>query len=114
MDNSATIVPTIGGGNAGRTVDNAGTRAHEAIDSVSAAAVPVVNRLARGAHQAVDNATQFASGAVETVVDKANVVRDAHARMADECRGHVRANPLASVGIALAAGYVLSRLLNRR
>ena len=97
-----------------RAVDDAGARAHGAIDKMAAAAVPAVNRMSGGAHQAVDGATQFASGAAESIADRADRVQAAQSRVADECRGYVRANPLAAVGMAVAAGYVLGRLLSSR
>jgi ElaB/YqjD/DUF883 family membrane-anchored ribosome-binding protein len=30
----------------------------------------------------------------------------------EQCRGYVRDNPIASLGIAIAAGFLLSRLLS--
>jgi ElaB/YqjD/DUF883 family membrane-anchored ribosome-binding protein len=110
---SIDIRPPANGGMA-RAVDGAAAQAHGAIDKLSATAIPAVDRMAGGAHRAVDSATQFASGAVESMSARADRLQVAHARMTDECRGYVRANPLASVGIALAAGYVLSRLLSSR
>jgi ElaB/YqjD/DUF883 family membrane-anchored ribosome-binding protein len=32
----------------------------------------------------------------------------------EKCQGYVRANPVMSLGIALAAGYLLSKLLSSR
>jgi ElaB/YqjD/DUF883 family membrane-anchored ribosome-binding protein len=34
--------------------------------------------------------------------------------MSENCGSYVRENPLASLGIALAAGFVLARLINSR
>lgn len=108
------LAATKSSGAAARAVDGASTRAHGAIDQMSASAVPAVNRMASGAHQAVDKATQFASGAADSIVAKVDQLQDAQTRITEECRGYVRENPLASVGIALAAGYLLSLLLRSR
>jgi ElaB/YqjD/DUF883 family membrane-anchored ribosome-binding protein len=115
LDQTGKPLPANGpGGTVARVVDNASSRAHSAIDKVSATAVPAVNRMASGAHQAVDKATQFASGAADSLGAKADQLQDAKTRLTEECRGYVRENPLASVGIALATGFLLSRLLSRR
>jgi ElaB/YqjD/DUF883 family membrane-anchored ribosome-binding protein len=114
MDQAGKTLPANGSGTVARAVDEVGARAHSAIDRMSSAAIPAVNRAASGAHGAVDSATHFASGAVDSVSAKADRLQIAHARMTDECRGYVRANPLASVGIAVAAGYLLSMLLRNR
>lgn len=115
LDQTGKPLPTNGpGGTVARAVDNAGSKAHGAIDKMSATAVPAVSRMASGAHQAVDKATQFASGAADSLEAKAGQLQDAQTRLTEECRGYVRENPLAAVGIALAAGFFLSRLLGRR
>ncbi len=115
MDQTEMLLPANGSsGAAARAVDDASTRAHGAIDKMSASAVPAVNRMASGAHQAVDRATQLASGAADSIVAKADQLQAAQTRITEECRGYVRENPLASVGIALAAGYLLSLLLRSR
>jgi ElaB/YqjD/DUF883 family membrane-anchored ribosome-binding protein len=108
--------PTSSGGNGtvARTVSDASTTAHGAIDKVSNAARPAVDRLATGAHQAVDKIADAAGTAAESLVVRTEQLKNAHSRMTDECRVYVRANPLAAVGVALAAGFVLSRLFRSR
>ena len=84
---------------------------------VAASLAPVVERVAAGAHDAVDKAAD-AAAAVAGAVDKKSgkllkTVQDRQARYVDGCRERVRDNPLAAVGVALAAGVALSFLLNR-
>lgn len=101
-------------GTVARTVDQATTGAHKAIDKVSDAARPTVDRLATGAHQAVDKIAGAATQAAETLDQKSAQLKAAQARVMESCRDYVRENPITSVGIALAAGFVLSRLLSSR
>ena len=106
--------PNDGSRNLGRTVDQASTGAHDVIDKVSNAARPAVDRFASGAHQAVDKIASAASQAAETLGVKGEQLKNAQAKAMEQCRGYVRDNPVASLGIAIAAGFLLSRLLRSR
>lgn len=97
-----------------RGIEQAGTGAHKAIDKVSDAARPAVDRMASGAHQAVDKVAAVASQAADTLGTKSDEIKEAQTRLMTECSGYVRANPLTSLGIAVAAGFLLSRLLASR
>ena len=101
-------------GTVARAMDEASNSAHDAIDKVAATVAPAMDRLSSGAHQAVDSAASAASGAAESLAAKASQLAEGHTLMTNQCRGYVRANPLASLGIAVAAGFVLSRLIGRR
>ena len=98
----------------GRAIDQAGASAHGTIDKASDAARPAVDQLASGAHQAVDKIAGAAGHAVETLGIKGEQLSDAHARLAEASRNYVRDNPMVAIGIAIAAGFVLSRLLSSR
>ncbi|MET0217921.1 MAG: hypothetical protein ABW205_08350 [Burkholderiales bacterium] len=95
-------------------IGQAGGSAHGAIDRVSDAARPGVERLASGAHHAVDKIAGYAGQAVDTLNSKSGQLTDTGARLVDAGRDYVRANPMMSVGIGIAAGYVLSRLFTSR
>jgi ElaB/YqjD/DUF883 family membrane-anchored ribosome-binding protein len=95
-----------------RTVDQASAGAHAVIDKVSEAARPMVDRVASGAHQAVDKIAGAAGQAAETLGVTGEQLKDAQIRAMEQCRGYVRDNPIASLGIAIAAGFLLSRLLS--
>jgi ElaB/YqjD/DUF883 family membrane-anchored ribosome-binding protein len=97
-----------------RTVDQASTGAHDAIDKVSDAARPVVDRIASGAHRAVDKIASVAGQAAETLGVKGEQLKNAQAQALEQCRGYVRDHPVTSLGIAVAAGFLLSRLLRSR
>lgn len=98
----------------GRTVDQATGAAHKVIDKASGAALPAVERVAAGAHQAVDHLVSAATRATDTFDEKGGQLRDARSRFTESCRVHVREQPITSLGIAVAAGFLLSVLLRRR
>jgi ElaB/YqjD/DUF883 family membrane-anchored ribosome-binding protein len=83
---------------------------------------PAVERAARTAHGAVDRVAGTASSAVErvrsgvqgavgTMSEKMHDLSATREVWVDGARERVREHPLASVGMALAAGYLLARLM---
>lgn len=109
-----TLSPNDGSRNLARAVDQASTGVHEVIDKVSDAARPVVDRISSGAHLAVDKIAGAAGQAAETLGEKGEQLKNAQARAMAQCRGFVRDHPVRSVGIAVAAGFLLSRLVTWR
>jgi ElaB/YqjD/DUF883 family membrane-anchored ribosome-binding protein len=105
---------TEGNSTMARGIDQAGTAAHSTIDQVSAAARPAVDRMATGAHQAVNKFADVATQAAESLGVKGDQLKEAQARLMETCSAYVRANPVASLGIAVAAGFLLSRLISSR
>ena len=83
-------------------------------DSIAAGLAPVVERVAAGAHEAVDKAANAANAAAKTLGQKSEAITALQARYLDGCREQVKANPLVAVGAALAAGFLVSLLLSRR
>ena len=112
MEATEIVTPSFNDGSrtVGRTVDQAASGAHDAIDKISDAARPMVDRIASGAHQAVDKIAGVTGQAAETLGVRGEQLKNAQA----QARIYVRDNPLAALGIALAAGYLLSRLLSSR
>lgn len=77
--------------------------------------VPVVERVAASAHDAVDKAAGAAAAAAKAVDRKSGkVLKTLQGRYVEGCRERVRDKPLAAVGVAAAAGLVLGLLLIRR
>ena len=70
--------------------------------------------MAAGAHDAVDKAAGAAAAAARIVEQKSEVLKAAQERYLEACRERVRDNPLAAIGVALAAGVALSFLFSRR
>ena len=81
------------------TTDHLGEKAHVGIDRLSATA-----------HGAVDRAASAAATAADRFGAKSHDLLVARDEWMDTTRGYVREHPLAALGIALAAGYLLSRI----
>jgi ElaB/YqjD/DUF883 family membrane-anchored ribosome-binding protein len=90
------------------------------IASGGAARDPIVERAANSAHQAVDRVASKVSPAVERVraaasdsagslnakLDDFGVMRE---EWVESCRSYVRERPMTALGVAVLAGFVLSR-----
>lgn len=75
-------------------------------------ATATVDKIASGAHQAVDRIASAATSAASQLGMKSEDMLEAKDRMLDSTREYVRTNPMAALGIALAAGFVLSRIMS--
>ena len=110
--------PTAGtnemSGTVGRKMDQATSGIHNAIDKASDAARPAVDRVAASAHRSVDRIAGAATRAAETLDVQGGQLTDAQSRLTGSCSAYVRANPITSVGLAIAGGFLLSRLLSSR
>ena len=62
-----------------------------------------INKLRSDAHRTVDK-----------VANKGQQLKNAEQRLVDNCRGYIDDNPVAALGMALGAGFLLSRLLTGR
>ncbi len=97
-----------------RTVDRAASSAHQSIDKASGATHPAIDRLATGAHQAVDSLDSAAATTVRALETKTQQLRDVQSRLAERCSSQLRDKPVSTLGIAIAAGFLLAMLLKRR
>lgn len=70
-----------------------------------------VDRAARGAHDTVDKLAEKASRAASTLGDKGEQLGEQKDRIVAKTRTYVETHPVASIGIAVAAGFLLSRIL---
>lgn len=84
--------------------------AHSGIDAASAAAHPAIDRLASGAHKAVDSADDAAMSAANAL-GKAGAKGE---KLVAAGTGYMREHPLLALGLAVTAGFLLSRLLASR
>jgi len=116
MEATEIVTPSFNDGSRtlGRTVDKASSGAHDAIDKVTDAARPMVDRFASGARQAVEKIASAAGQAAETLSVRGEQLKNAQAQAMEQTRLYVRENPVTAVGIALAVGFVLSKLLSSR
>lgn len=95
-------------------VDQAAAQTHDAIDKAYEAARPAIGRVASSAHGAVDRIAGAATQAAETLEEKGGQIRDAQARLVDDCSAYVREHPFASMGVLVAVGFLLGKLTSFR
>jgi len=97
-----------------RGVDSAASGAHRAIDRASDAARPAVDSIAAGAHGAVDSLGQAANSAAAAIDRKGTQLHDVQQRLSESTRHLVQDHPLATIGVAVAAGFLLSWIMKAR
>ena len=73
-----------------------------------------IERYSTSAHDAVDRATQTAAAVAERLGDKADEWLEMKDNWVEGAREYVREHPVAALGIAVAAGYILSMLMRSR
>ena len=95
------------------TVDDASTQAHGTIDQASDTLRPGFDQATSFAHRTVDQWSDKASQTKTMLTEKYAQMKDQQGKWTEDARGRVRENPMAAVGIALAAGFLLRRLLFR-
>ncbi len=70
----------------------------------------ITNKAANSGYRAFDKIASATSEAAETLNKKSEGLNDDQQRLMKNCRSYVRDNPGTSLGIAVAAGFLLSRL----
>jgi ElaB/YqjD/DUF883 family membrane-anchored ribosome-binding protein len=95
-------------------VDRAAAAVHGTVDKAAAAATPAVDKLAAGAHQIIDKVAEAAGTAAEMAGSKGEELMGQQQRLLEDCRGYARENPVSALVFAVAAGFLLSRLLSGR
>ena len=73
-----------------------------------------IDKASRSTHEAYDKIANATSNAAEALGEKGEQLQKAEQQLMKNCRGYISDNPITSVGIAVAAGFLLSRLLSRR
>jgi ElaB/YqjD/DUF883 family membrane-anchored ribosome-binding protein len=84
------------------------------MDQIASNAHGTVDRLASGAHRAVDRFVGAAGSAADTFTQRREQITVAGSELADDVRDYVQSNPLVSIGIAAAIGFIFSRLVSSR
>jgi ElaB/YqjD/DUF883 family membrane-anchored ribosome-binding protein len=73
-----------------------------------------VNRLRSGAHETVDKVADATTQAAEVLSQKGEQLKNAEQQFVENCRSYIHEKPVTSLGIAVGAGFLLSRLLSGR
>ena len=74
----------------------------------------ITDKVSHSAHEAYDKIADATSQAAEAVGKKGEQLKNAEQQIMEDCRVYVRDNPITSLGIAVAAGFLLSRMLSGR
>ena len=92
-------------------VNRASSSAHAAVDEAARKAKPAIDRVAARAHQVVDKAAGAAAPTADWLTERGQSLNAAQEKLVADASRYVSANPLKALGIALAAGFLLSRIL---
>ena len=73
-----------------------------------------IDKASQSAHEAVDKIASATNQAAEALGEKGEQLKNAEQQLMASCRAYVQDNPITSLGIAVAAGFLLSRVLSGR
>ncbi len=115
-----TAAPLGTSNNTESTLSKVSSNAHAAVNSLAVAAdeaarkaKPAIDRVASLAHQAVDKAAGAAAPTADWLAEKGESLNATQKKLVADTCSYVAANPLKSLGIAVAAGFLLSRIIVR-
>jgi len=73
-----------------------------------------IDKASHFAHEAVDMLAKASNQAADVLDDKGMHLKFAEQRLVKNCHVYIRDNPVAALGIAVASGFLLSRILSSR
>lgn len=101
-------------------LNRASSSAHAAVNSMANAAdeaarkaQPAIDQVASMAHQAVDKAAHVVAPTADWLTEQGASLNATQKKLVDDTCHYISANPLKSVGIAVVAGFLLSRIILR-
>jgi ElaB/YqjD/DUF883 family membrane-anchored ribosome-binding protein len=99
-------------------LDKASSSAHTTVNSIANAvddaarkAKPAIDQVAAMAHDAVDKAVDVAAPAADWLMEQGNNLTITQKKLVANTSAYISANPLKAIGFAVAAGFLLSRVL---
>lgn len=69
-----------------------------------------IDKLSNAADDAAEKLAKATNQAVEALEEKSEQLMDMEQQLMKKCRTYIRDYPIASIGMALAAGFILSQL----
>jgi len=73
-----------------------------------------IERIADGAHSAVDSIAGATSNAADNLQAKGKQLHATQEEWSNQVRDYVRENPMTTLALAAASGYIASRILGSR
>jgi ElaB/YqjD/DUF883 family membrane-anchored ribosome-binding protein len=101
---------TSPGGNGSSGLNKATANVHTAIDDAASRARPAIDKAASMAHEAADKLSNVGSQTADWMSTQGEHLSAAQKKLVEDTCRYVSANPLKSIAMALAAGYVISRI----
>jgi len=108
---------SAGDDGASATLNKAAASLHGALDKAASAAddavrkvAPAINRVAEAAHQTVDRAASAALPTAAWLSEQGNSLIATQRTVAADAGEYVSTHPWKSIGMALAAGFLIGRL----
>ncbi len=98
-------------GNDTSSLNKTSSSAHSAVDEAARKAKPAIDRVAAMAHQAVDKASSAGGSTAEWLGEQTDSLKATQKKLVEDTCQYVSANPLKAIGIALVAGFVISRIV---
>lgn len=95
-------------------VDRLAAGAHSGINAAAEAVHPAIDRAASGAHRAVSSADSAANQATDAMARAGKVAGAKGEELYAAGSGYMREHPMYTIGAAVAAGYLLARLLGSK
>ena len=95
-------------------VDRLAAGAHSGIHAAAEAVHPAIDRLASSAHRAVNSADEAANQATDAMARAGSKAGVKGEELYAASAGYLREHPVITIGVAVATGYLLSRLLATR
>jgi ElaB/YqjD/DUF883 family membrane-anchored ribosome-binding protein len=95
-------------------MDRLAAGAHSGIHAAAEAVHPAIDRLAAGAHNAVNGADETANRAADAMARAGSKAGVKGEELYAAGAGYLREHPVITIGVAVAVGYLLSRLLATR
>src|SRR5436305_12898014 len=93
--------------NAASTEHNADNSVASSAQQAASSVQPAINRAVDAAHSTVDSAKQAADSAANWASEKGASLQEAGEKFMDDTCEYIAAEPLKSIGIALAVGIIL-------
>lgn len=81
------------------------------LNAAQEATSETINRIASSAHQAVDRVAKGADSTLQSLRGSSSEWQEASSQSFENVQAYVREKPLTALGLALAAGFLLSRLV---
>ncbi len=111
LASGSTATPNTTNSNDASVLANATASVHAAIDQAALKAQPAIESIASMAHQATDKVSSSGEQTAEWVTAQSEQLAAVQKKAVDGTCEYICANPLKSVGMALLAGFLISRVV---